>query len=156
MNTNLKKQDVFHRYDIDIDNITITMNRFNRVFSNFLTLEINDKIYFDTSQTIQINKPDISGRLYRWANSINRNNTIIPLIDVINDLLKFNTMIYMYMNKTMNHMNILLLICKQVQDLLTGIMRSIDILRKTYSDDDELCDNLQQLNSNILKVLVKF
>lgn len=148
----LIKKGVLHRYDIDIDNVTATMNRFNDTFYNFTQIQINDKIYFDNSNTIHINKQDIMGSVYRWIYSINRDNTINKLKQSIDELLQFKTMINMYFNTTYTHANVLMLIINQINDLLTNITKSIDILIQTYSNDKQIIDNLKQIRIMIVNI----
>ena len=135
------------RYELDIPNIVSTFNKFKDKFYNLEKLNENDKIYFDSSNIVQISPAGYFQPATRWYNSYNRTSIFQTLQKSIDEYLKFCEMLFCYKE----HMQQYESACEfnkifdETHGYLSKILTGVAILTKTYSSDEIMKKNLDEI-----------
>jgi hypothetical protein len=144
-------------YNKDMNNMTLdyksinnTLEKFKIQFNNFFDLSYNDKISFDSSDIIHIDKYDYTQFMKRWYYSNNRHNTIEKLEECIQELFTFNKMlkyckVYGYNVSSFILLNIINDYC----NIMRKIKKSLIILQKTYEQDEDIVNRIYIIINNI-------
>ena len=137
----------FKYYELDIPSIQSTLNKFKDKFSNIENLKQNDKIYFDSSNIIQVTPVGYLQSATRWYYSYNRHEIFEQLSSSIDDYMKFCDMLtfykdYMQQYETAEHFNV---IYNESHNYLSKIVQGVETLMKTYEDDGIMKENLKGL-----------
>lgn len=134
----------------DYKSINDTLEKFKNQFNNFFDLSYNDKISFDSSNIIHIDKYDYTQFMKRWYYSNNRHNTIKNLEECIQELFTFNKMlkyckVYDYNTSSLILSNIINEYCK----IMKKIKNSLIILQRTYEQDEDIVNRIYNLMNTI-------
>lgn len=143
-NYNIKK------YLINILSLKKTLDEFKDKFKNFIDISLNDKIYFDDNNIIQIDKSSYIQSFKRWYYSNNRNNTINKVIEDIEEIFIFKNMIQEIILQNYIHLKLdLICLIFEINNLLRNINESLHILSQTYKDDYTILTKLINLKKKI-------
>jgi hypothetical protein len=143
-NYNIKK------YLINILSLKKTLDEFKDKFKNFIDISLNDKIYFDDNNIIQIDKSSYIQSFKRWYYSNNRNNTINKVIEDIEQIFIFKNMIQEIILQNYIHLKLdLICLIFEINNLLRNINESLHILSQTYKDDYKILTKLINLKKKI-------
>jgi hypothetical protein len=143
-NYNIKK------YLINILSLKKTLDEFKDKFKNFIDISLNDKIYFDDNNIIQIDKSSYIQSFKRWYYSNNRNNTINKVIEDIEEIFIFKNMIQEIILQNYIHLKLdLICLIFEINNLLRNINESLHILSQTYKDDYKILTKLINLKKKI-------
>ena len=145
------------RYELDIPNIITTFNNFKDKFCNLDKLNENDKIYFDSSNIVQISPAGYLQPASRWYYSYNREVIYDTLHKSIDEYLKFCEMLFCYKEhmqqyESAREFNI---IFDQTHRYLSKILSGVSILTKTYSSDEKMkkkLDDITKLLTNKIMI----
>jgi hypothetical protein len=143
-NYNLKK------YIIDILSLKKTLDEFKNKFKNLIDISLNDKIYFDDSNVVQIDKSSYIQSLKRWYYSNNRNNTINKMTENVEEIFIFKNMIQEFILQNYIHLKLdLICIIFEINSLLNNIYNSLNILSQTYKNDYNILSKIKNLEKKI-------
>ena len=128
------------RYELDIPNIITTFNNFKDKFCNLEKLNENDKIYFDSSNIVQISHAGYLQPASRWYYSYNRDTIYETLYKSIDEYLKFCEMLFCYKEHMQQYESArdFNIIFDETHRYLSNILSGISILSKTYSSDETM------------------
>lgn len=137
-------------YLINILSLKKTLDEFKNKFKNFIDISLNDKIYFDDNNIIQIDKSSYIQSFKRWYYSNNRNNTINKVIEDIEEIFIFKNMIQEIILQNYIHLKLdLICLIFEINNLLKNINESLHILSQTYKDDYTILSKIMNLEKKI-------
>lgn len=152
---NLAK-DTLEHYDIDVESIKKTYYEFQNKFKHFIKISVNDKIYIDDSDIIQLDKYSYMQSVKRWYYSNNRHNTIEKLERNIEELFIFKNMLSECFLKNFNYCKMeIISILLDVNKLFKNILDSLGILLETYKNDKLISKKIKDIRYEISNYLTK-
>lgn len=152
---NLSK-DKLKKYNIDVESIKKTYYEFQNKFKHFIKISVNDKIYVDEQDIIQLDKYSYMQSVKRWYYSNNRYNSIEKLEKNIDDLFIFKNMLSECFLQNFNYCKMeIISILLDVNKLFKSILDSVGILLETYKNDKEISKKIKEIRYEIQNYLTK-
>ena len=135
------------RYELDIPNIASTFSNFKDKFYNLEKLNENDKIFFDSSNIVQISPAGYLQPATRWFNSYNRTTILETLQKLIDEYLKFCEMLFCYKQHMQQYESArdFNKIFDETHRYLSKILAGVAVLTKTYSSDETMKEKLDEI-----------
>ena len=122
--------------------------------SNLKNIQENDKFYFNENDEISIHKYSYYQGISRWYYSLNRDDLMNKLLQIISDYndtlqcLKDELQVPLPFNARIHALEI----ASEVNTFNFNISNGLANLKKTYKDDKNICDKIDNIQRIICKI----